>query len=265
MILRSLLLAALLVCGTAHAKRFRNAYVSFELPPNWNCKLEGSEWVCENDFSAKTKEAIIILTAKEVGPTDTLPSYLAHLQTPRTLPGRGGAPSKSKIIHVKERMIANQLWIDGLHEGSEVGPYFTRYLATIKDRIAILVTFSAHKQHYTKYSGDFIKAVESLRVVATKDTLGDRGNSGTGSPETIGAPIGQNIPTYDSEGLPSEAGPRGFFQKVMTWGLIALVLACIGGFLFLRTKKKPAPRPPSKPGSSSGGGGSKPPSKNVKK
>lgn len=266
MIIRSLLLAALFVCGTAHAKRFRNAYVSFELPPNWNCKLEGSEWVCENDFSAKTKEAIIILTAKEVGPTDTLPAYLAHLQTPRTLPGRGGAPSKSKIIHVKERMIANQLWIDGLHEGSEVGPYFTRYLATIKDRISILVTFSAHKQHYTKYSGDFIKAVESLRVVATKDTLGDRGTGGGGGADAtgpFGQPMSPNLPSYDSEGLPGESGPRGSLGKAMTWGLIALILACIGAFLFTRTKKKkPTPRPPSKPGSSSG---SKPPQKNVKK
>jgi len=261
MILRSLLLAALFVCGTAHAKRFRNAYVSFELPPNWNCKLEGSEWVCENDFSAKTKEAIIILTAKEVGPTDTLPAYLAHLQTPRTLSGRGGAPAKSKIIHVKERMIANQMWIDGLHEGSEVGPYFTRYLATIKDRIAILVTFSAHKQHYTKYSGDFIKAVESLRVVATKDTLGNRGSDSGGTPETIGAPIGQNIPLYDSEGLPREGGPRGFLGKMMSWGLIALILAAIGGFLYLRTKKKkPAPRPSGKPP-----GSAPPPKKSVKK
>src|SRR3954463_6699411 len=82
----------------AHAKLFRNAYVSFELPPNWNCKLEGSEWVCENDFAGKTKEAIIILTAKEVGPTDTLAAYLAHLQTPRTVVGRGGVPSKSQVI-----------------------------------------------------------------------------------------------------------------------------------------------------------------------
>ncbi len=267
MILRSLLLAALFVCGTAHAKRFRNAYVSFELPPNWNCKLEGSEWVCENDFAQKTKEAIIILTAKEVGPTDTLPMYLAHLQTPRTLPGRGGSPSKSKIIHVKERMIANQLWIDGLHEGSEVGPYFTRYLATIKDRIAILVTFSAHKQHYTKYSGDFIKAVESLRVVATKDTLGDRGNSGgSNGGDIVGPPIGGNIPTFGDDGLPAEQGPRGLLKKLMTWGLIALILACVGLFFYMKTsKKKPAPRPPGSkpPGGGSGGGSGKPPGGGV--
>src|SRR6185312_7565698 len=171
------------------------------------CKLEGSEWVCENEFSGKTKEAIIILTAKEVGPTDTLAAYLAHLQTPRLLPGRGGQQIKSQVINVKERMISNQMWIDGMHLGSEVGPYFTRYLATIKDKIAILVTFSAHKEHYTKYSADFIKAIESLRVVATKDSLGDRGGGvgfGPGVGETIGAPIGQSMSPYTSDTLPEE-------------------------------------------------------------
>lgn len=259
MIFRSALLALVLIANTAHAKRFRNAYVSFELPPNWNCKLEGSEWVCENDFSAKTKEAIIILSAKEVGPTDTLPAYLAHLQTPRTLQGRGGAVTKSKIIHVKERMIANQMWVDGMHEGSEVGPYFTRYLATIKDRIAILVTFSAHKQHFTKYSGDFIKAVESLRVVATKDTLGDRGgmDSRRGS-ETIGAPIGQNIPSFENEGLPGEGSRRG--NKYFNFLILAFLAGAIGIYFYMRSQKKQPPRPPSKPSP-----GAPPPKKNVKK
>ncbi|MGE3684151.1 MAG: hypothetical protein AB7G93_20715 [Bdellovibrionales bacterium] len=238
MLFRSLLMFALLICGSAHAKRFRNAYVSFELPPNWNCKLEGSEWVCESDFSRKTKEAIIILTAKEVGPTDTLPAYLAHLQTPRMLSGRAGAPTKSQIIHVKERMIGNHMWIDGMHLGSEVGPYFTRYLATIKDRIAILVTFSAHKQHYTKYSGDFIKAVESLRVVATKDTLGGRaGLDPRRGSETIGAPIGQNIAMYDPQGLPAEgAGREGF--DFFTWFLVAVLCGAIGGYFYLRSRGK---------------------------
>src|SRR4051812_29519698 len=138
-----MLLALIALCHSASAKRFRNAYVSFDLPPNWDCKLEGAEWVCENNYSKKQKEAIIILTAKEVGPSDTLAAYMTQLQTPRILPGKGGAPVKSKVIHVQQRTIANQLWIDGMHEGSEVSAYFTRYMATIKDRIAILVTFSA--------------------------------------------------------------------------------------------------------------------------
>lgn len=246
-----LLVAVAALSFNAHAKRFRNAYVSFELPPNWNCKLEGSEWVCENDFSQKTKEAIIILTAKEVGPTDTLPAYLAHLQTPRTIQGRGGATSKSQVIHVKERVIGGQMWIDGMHLGSEVGPYFTRYLATIKDRISILVTFSAHKQHYTKYSADFIKAVESLKVVATKDTLGSRGGGDPGAygargGETIGAPIGQNIPSLESD-LPGEARGAGGKYGTLIW--IAVILGAIGVYLYFKSSKPKTPtkkRPPGK-------------------
>ncbi len=238
----------------ANAKRFRNAYVSFELPPNWNCKLEGSEWVCENEFSSKTKEAIIILTAKEVGPADTLAAYLAHLKAPRTLRGRAGQVTQSKIIHVKERVIGNHPWVDAMHLGSEVGPYFTRYLATIKERIAILVTFSAHKEHFTKYSSDFIRAVDSLKVVATKDTLGRRGGGGPGgnpNAETIGAPIGQNLPFYDGEGLPEEKSGSG--SKSLKLILLALVLAGIGGFFYMRQQKgnkkvaSKSPKPKSKP------------------
>lgn len=247
--LRKLALIALLLLGSAaQAKVFRNAYVSFELPPNWNCKLEGSEWVCENDFSQKTKEAIIILTAKEVGPTDTLPAYLAHLQTPRTITGRGGAISKSQVINVKERMISSQMWIDGMHLGSEVGPYFTRYLATIKDRIAILITFSAHKQHYTKYSADFIKAVESLRVVASKDTLpGSRGGGGgAGGEGIVGAPL-NNTPYIDGEGMPPEGGARsGGKYSFLIW--IAIILGAVGLYLYYKAGSKPKPKAKKPPG-----------------
>lgn len=256
MVLRSLLVALALASSLAHAKRFRNAYVSFELPPNWNCKLEGSEWVCENDFSAKTKEAIIILTAKEVGPTDTLPAYLAHLQTPRTLPGRNGAPTKSQIIHVKERIIGNQMWVDGMHLGSEVGPYFTRYLATIKDRISILITFSAHKQHYTKYSGDFIRAVESLKVVATKDTLGRNGGAEgrRGEVEKIGPATDGSIPPLEGGGFDAE-GSGGGSSKTFNLLLLVIVLAAFGGYFYMRSKKKGPPPGQKRPPPPGGGGG----------
>ena len=226
----------LFFCVTAQAKIFRNAYVSFELPPNWNCKLEGSEWVCENEFATRTKEAIIILTAKEVGPTDTLAGYLAHLQTPRLIPGKGGVPTRSQVISVKQRMIGGNMWIDGLHLGSEVGSYFTRYLATIKDKIAILITFSAHKEHYTKYSADFIKAIESLKVVASKDTLGRAGMGANGmhSSETIGAPIGQNIPSFDNSALPPENNSSGSLRGNLL--LLAILLGAVGAFFYVKYK-----------------------------
>lgn len=231
--------SALLAAPSAQAKRFRNAYVSFELPKNWDCKLEGAEWVCESTYTKKVREAIIILTAKEVGPADTLSAYEAHLKTPRMVPGKDGAPQRSQVLHVKKRLIAGHLWIDGMHLGSEVGPYFSRYLATIKERIAILVTFSAHKEHYTKYSQDFLAAINSLRVVATKDLLSkrDRPDDVRRSNETIGAPIGNHIPLLgEGESMPAEnSGGSDLFVNLI---LIALILGAIGGYLYIKTSKK---------------------------
>jgi hypothetical protein len=236
------ILLSISLCHSAHAKRFRNAYVSFELPPNWDCKLEGAEWVCENTYSKKQKEAIIILTAKEVGPSDTIAAYMTHLTTPRTLPGKGGVPTNSKVINVTQRTIGNQLWVEGMHEGSEVTAYFTKYMATIKDRIAILVTFSAHKEHFSKYANDFRSAIESLRVVATGDLLRDHG-SGDSPHGTIGAPIGQTLPSFEGGG--DMAGPEDesrASKKYTKYLLFALIFAAAGGYLFIRSKKSRKPK-----------------------
>lgn len=222
----------------AEAKLFRNAYVSFELPPNWNCKLEGTEWVCVSRFNEKSREAIIILTAKEVGPADTLQAYLAHLKTPRTITGPTGRPAQSKVIGIKTRTINNHMWVDGMHMGSEVTSYYTRYLATVKQNIAILVTFSAHKAHYTKYSSDFLKAIQSLRVIATKTLLSGKPlTTPRGSSETFGAPIGQVLPTNMGEAPPPESSGSGKMGSSAI-GLLVLLLAGGYWFLFMRKKKK---------------------------
>jgi hypothetical protein len=168
------------------------------------------------------------------------------LQTPRALPGRGGAPVKSQVINVQERMIGTHMWVDGMHLGSEVGPYFTRYLATIKDRIAILVTFSAHKEHYTKYSGDFIKAIESLKVVATKDTLGSHGLADTAAPSgPVGPGTGQVISTIDPLDVPPpNSGKNSAWMNLL---LLGVILAAIGGYFYMRAQKKPKSKKPSAP------------------
>ncbi|MGZ3747364.1 MAG: hypothetical protein ACXWRE_08345, partial [Pseudobdellovibrionaceae bacterium] len=140
------ILLPILLTSAAHAKVFRNAYISFELPPSWNCNLEQTEWVCRSESSKEAKEAIIILTAKEVGPTDSPQLYEAHLNSPIALNLKTGGTAESKVVYkAKTVQINDQPWIDGLHMSSEVANYFTRYLATIKGHIAVLVTFSAHK------------------------------------------------------------------------------------------------------------------------
>lgn len=229
-------LAIILLSFSAQAKVFRNAYIAFEMPETWKCNLEQTEWVCRSEQTKESKEAIIILTAKEVGPTDTFALYESHLNSPIALTGRGGSGESKIVYKAKSVQINDQTWIDSLHLGSEVGNYFTRYLATIKDKIAILVTFSAHKQYYTKYSQDFFKAVMSLRVIASKNLLmkPELGPIRPGS-ETLGGPIGSAMPADMLQGDGMEEAKGG--NKTMLL-LGALILAALGAIIFLRAKKK---------------------------
>lgn len=240
-LLTAFVLAPILMAIPAEAKVFRNAYIAFEMPETWKCNLEVTEWVCRASEGKESKEAVIILTAKEVGPSDTFSLYENYLNQSIGLKLRTGSTLDSKIAYkAKTVTINDQPWIDGLHLGSEVPNYFTRYLATIKDKIAILVTLSAHKNYYTRYSQEFYKTVMSLKVVATKNLAGrpdlgpirpgDGGMLGPGS--VAGAMPGDLL---DADGLDgSEGGGAGKSSLV----LLALVLAAVGGYLFLKKRKK---------------------------
>jgi hypothetical protein len=154
----------------AHSKTFKNAYIAFEMQDDWKCNLEQTEWVCRADDPQEAKEAVIILTAKEKGPTDNFTIYEQHLNSPiETFPRVGAKMISILKYNAQKSKINDHLWLDGLHQDSEVKNYFTRYMATTKDQIAILVTFSAHNKAYAKHSINFEKAIRTLRVVAAKD------------------------------------------------------------------------------------------------
>lgn len=223
---------------TTEAKVFRNAYVSFELPDLWNCVLEHTEWVCRSSNDKQSREAIIVLTAKEVGPTDTMAAYITHLNTPQPLTYKGAGVGSSRVFYPpKTNKINDHDWVDGLHLASEVPNYYTRYVATIKDKIAILVTFSAHKDFYTRYSQDFFKAVASLRVIATKNLLASP-EMGPIRPtgETLGGPIGAAIPG-DMAGTEAQgpAPSKSSRTKNLLLGLAA-ILAAVGAYIFMKSK-----------------------------
>lgn len=237
--LLAMVLATTILPLTSQAKVFKNAYVSFELPETWKCALEHTEWVCRSDVDKESKEAIIVLTAKEVGPTDSFEAYTQHLSSPQSNgPKTAGVPSKI-IYPPKKVQINDHPWVDGLHLASEVPNYFTRYLATIKDKIAVLVTFSAHKNFYTKYSSDFFKAVSSLRVNSTKNLLGRADAPLRPGSETLGAPIGAAMPA-DMAGsdmpAPSDEG-GGNKTKLLLFG-ISLLLALGAVFVLFKMRKK---------------------------
>jgi LPXTG-motif cell wall-anchored protein len=229
-----IIIFAVSISHLANATSFSNSYISFDLPPNWDCTLEGTEYVCVSKYAKDAKEAIIIFTAKEVGPVDSMLNYKTHLNAPRSLLDKTGNMVPSKVLNVSDRMIANHPWIDSLHLGSEITSYYTRYLATIKERLAILITFSAHKDSYTKYSNDFLKAVESLRVVASKDILDSKPTTSNNDGGTFG-PSASLDPISPVGELPPEPTSGGDLMSKLLG--LALLIGAIGFYLWRKKKK----------------------------
>lgn len=148
----------------AYAGKFANQFVEFELPPQWQCNLEGAEWVCQSTNEQKKRDAIIVLAAKLKGDQDSLDQYLAYLQGAKSYTSVQGKPVKSEPKYSKMATLNSHPWVDSLHLESEIPGFYTRYLATIKEDIGVLVTYSINKVKYQQYLEDFESMVKTLKV-----------------------------------------------------------------------------------------------------
>lgn len=169
--LKFLLVLTLTIWGTtSYAKSYSTTFCEFELPPGWDCALEGAEYVCQSENADRKKESIIILAAKERGEQDSLDAYMAYLKKAKEFSLPGGKKQISEAKSTKLSRINDQQWVDALHLASEVPGFYTRYLATVKEDIGVAVTFSVGKDQYAEYAPMMEKLVSSLRVFRKKDS-----------------------------------------------------------------------------------------------
>lgn len=155
---------AILLPRPTQAAKFANQFIEFEMPPRWQCNLEGAEWVCQSTEEAKKREAIIVLAAKLRGDQDNLDQYLGYLKTPKNWTNIQGKPMHSTPKYAKMVQINGNGWADSLHLDSELQSFYTRYLATTKADIAVLVTFSVNQKKYQEHLQDVENMVKTLKV-----------------------------------------------------------------------------------------------------
>jgi hypothetical protein len=147
--------------GAGSADDFQSSYLKFSLPNGWTCNLEQTEFVCNPPhLASRRRPAIMILSAKVVGPDDTLTAYVQRLNAMANATG-----PDSMIQPPKYSLINGINWVDCTIEGSEVKNYKTRYLAVAKNGLAILYTFSAHKDYFDKLEGSAVLAVNTLQML----------------------------------------------------------------------------------------------------
>jgi hypothetical protein len=230
----------------AQTKVFRNSYVAFEMPDHFDCNLEHTEWVCRSKDPKTQRESMFILTAKEVGPSDSMEQYRAHLSQPQPTSHKpDGKAQMSRVVYPPKPIKVNDHeWIDGLHMNSEVPGYYTRYIATVRDQIAILVTLSAHREHYSKYSPQFFRTVNSLRIIASRSLTENITGSGEvrGATETLGGPVSASLPLdllaleAESQSAVGSDGSKGGLRNLFLG--LALILLGLGAYIYLKSRKK---------------------------
>ncbi len=226
------LLALLLPLTTAHGKEFKNSYVSFEVPDTWTCAQEGVAWTCTPKGPVDSKEAVIVLAAKVAGPEDNLVNFLTYLNAPKKLPTKVGTPMPSQVMYAQERTLAQTKWIQAQHLGSEIQEFYTLYLATVKEQLAILVSFSAEKSRYSKYNAVFDTAIKSMKIVASQQLLFPKNKIGAN--ETIGIMPGGG-PGGDSDMLPPPPRKKSNFTLI----LLVLGIVVAGAAVYFTKRKKP--------------------------
>jgi len=229
----------LVISFGANAKRFASGYTEFELPPGWECFLEGTEYVCQSENADRKKEAIIILAAKKRGDQDTLVEYKKYLEAPRTYTLPGNKKQISEPKSVKLSRINNHQWVDSLHLASEVPGFYTRYLATVKAGIGVAVTFSVTKNMYEAYKGIFDKVIASLRVFAQEniDVAGLR-NNGKKNGNLADATFVDKDEVFDTSIPQVKKGKGGAGSSDDFMFLIILAVVAVMVVLRIKAKKK---------------------------
>ena len=248
----SLLAWALVYPLAGHAKIFQNSYVSLELPDTWACTQEGVAWTCTPAGTLPSKEAVIVLAAKVAGPEDNMANFLNFLRQPKRIVTRVGTPMPSQVSYAQNRVLAGSTWVQAQHLGSEIQDYYTLYLATVKEQLAILISFSAEKNHYGVYNSVFDHAMKTLRIVASQELLFPKNKPNMkpldplGIQGQAGAPLGAEIIA------PPSAHHRSGGLSMLPW-LIGGMAVIVGGFAYAllqpkrrkKSKSKP-PRPPQR-------------------
>lgn len=126
--------------------------------------LEGAEYVCQDTRPELRRDSIAIFAAKLRGEQDSIVEYRKHLEAAKTWKAPDGKTVVSKVVKVANVVIAGHPWVDATQDDSEVVGFRTRYFATVKNDIGVLMTFSVRKDKYDQMLPDFDAMMKTLQV-----------------------------------------------------------------------------------------------------
>lgn len=163
-----LALVALFVVAKS-ASALETAYVSFDHPEGWRCELSQGVWICQNSTEPDRRESVVLSIATMATEWDTLDNYVKYLSEPRTLKEENGKTIRSKVTYARKRNINGVMWVDSLQHNSELPGFWSRYVATVQNKLAILITYIVSDENYSRLAPQFERMVSSLKPRADFD------------------------------------------------------------------------------------------------
>jgi hypothetical protein len=124
--------------------------------------------------------------------------------------------------------------VDSLQQGSEIPGFYTRYVATTKDKIAALVTYSIAETVYAKWSKPMDDVIESMEIFFDPKAFSEALKSNAGS--LLGARGGSSKNRFapkDEEENPTPVSEGGLDPKQLV-----AILAALGVVAYVLYKRK---------------------------
>ena len=107
-------------------------------------------------------------------------------------------------------------------------------MATVKEQLAILISFSAEKNRYQVYNPIFDRAIKTLRITANQQLLFPKAKTGGGSDV-----IGINVPPPGGNAVDDmmPPPPRRTSNWTLYFVLLGAVAAAVAAYLYSSTRK----------------------------
>ena len=235
------------VAWLSPAFALKTAYVSFDHPEGWRCELSQGVWICQSTAENDRRESVVLSIATRATEWDTVDNYLQYLQKPRTIQDEQGKPIESKVTYARKRDINGVTWVDSLQVNSELPGFWSRYIATVQNKLAILITYVVSEENYQRLAPQFERMVASLRPNAEFDLniASKQGDAPLPGADKLG-PLQANIlkerlrPASTSLKANEESAPEESDES-SPWTLVGALVFLVAAVAWVvkRRRKKP--------------------------
>lgn len=253
--MKTFLLSLFWVLAAPSAFALTTAYVQFDHPDGWRCELSQGVWICQSTLEQDRKESVVLSIATMATEWDTLENYEEYLKQPRNIQDEDGKTITSKVTYTRRRNINGTTWIDSLQHDSELPGFWARYVATVQNKLAILITYIVSDERYAQLAPQFEHMVASLKPnsefdlnIPTKQGDGPLPGSNVLGPlrsKILSEKLNLKRPKTEKkpeEEAPADESPQNPMQTVAVVGGAGAAI-----FYILRRRRKKPGRPPEEP------------------